>query len=79
MDRRTGGKKGCQENKGGKMSKKVCKSCKIFVSGEQCPVCKKNQFSTSFQGALSVLDPNKSDIAKIMGFKAKGEYAIKVR
>lgn len=61
------------------MSKKVCKSCKIFVEGEECPICKKNQFSTNFQGVIAVTDPNKSEIAKIMGFKAKGEYAIKVR
>lgn len=61
------------------MSKKVCKSCKILVEGEECPLCKKNQFSTNFQGVISVVDPNKSEIAKIMGFKAKGDYAIKVR
>jgi RNA polymerase subunit RPABC4/transcription elongation factor Spt4 len=61
------------------MSKKVCKSCKIFVEGEECPLCKKNQFSTNFQGTISVIDPNKSEIAQIMGFKAKGDYAIKVR
>jgi len=61
------------------MSKKVCKQCKIKVDSEECPLCKKNQFSTSFQGLISVLDPNKSEIAQIMGFNAKGEYAIKVR
>lgn len=61
------------------MSKKVCKVCKIFVDGETCPICKKNQFAASFQGKISILDPNKSEIAKIMKFSAKGEYAIKVR
>jgi RNA polymerase subunit RPABC4/transcription elongation factor Spt4 len=61
------------------MSKKVCKSCKIFVEGEECPICKKNQFSTNFQGTICIIDPNKSEIGKIMGFKSKGDYAIKVR
>lgn len=61
------------------MSKKVCKSCKIYVEGEECPICKKNQFSTNFQGRISILDPVKSDIAKIMNYQTKGEYAIKVR
>ena len=61
------------------MSKKVCKSCKIFVEGDHCTLCKKNQFSTSFQGVISILDPQKSEIAEIMGLKAKGDYAIKVR
>ncbi|MBR9690812.1 DNA-directed RNA polymerase subunit E'' [Candidatus Woesearchaeota archaeon] len=61
------------------MSKKVCKTCKIMIEGDECPICKKNQFSTNFQGKVSVLDPERSEIAKVMGFKAKGEYAIKVR
>lgn len=61
------------------MSKKVCRNCKIFVEGDECPICKKNSFSTNFQGVISIIDPNKSEIAKIMGFSAKGDYAIKVR
>jgi DNA-directed RNA polymerase subunit E" len=59
--------------------KKVCKKCKIFVEGAECPICKGNQFSTSFQGRLYVMDADKSEIAKKIGITAKGEYAIKVR
>jgi len=61
------------------MKKKVCKKCKIFVEGTECPVCKGNQFSTNWQGRLSVLDSNKSVIANKIGITVKGEYAIKVR
>ncbi|MBR9676371.1 DNA-directed RNA polymerase subunit E'' [Candidatus Woesearchaeota archaeon] len=61
------------------MSKKVCKKCKLVVEGAECPICKKNQFSTNFQGSLVVIDPKRSEIAKIMGYETKGEYAIKVR
>ncbi len=61
------------------MKKKVCKKCKIFVEGTECPVCKGNQFSTNWQGRLSVLDSNKSIIANKIGITVKGEYAIKVR
>jgi DNA-directed RNA polymerase subunit E" len=59
--------------------KKVCKKCKLFVTGETCPLCKGNQFSTNWQGRLVIIDPKKSIVAQKMGIKAKGEYAIKVR
>jgi DNA-directed RNA polymerase subunit E" len=59
--------------------KKVCKNCKIFVDGQECPICKGQSFSTNWQGRVYVLDPEKSEIAKKAGMKAKGEYAIKAR
>jgi DNA-directed RNA polymerase subunit E" len=61
------------------MKKKVCKKCKYFVQGNECPVCKSNQFSTNWQGRLHVLDASKSQIANKIEIKVKGEYAIKVR
>ena len=61
------------------MSKKACKKCKLFIQGSECPICKDNQFTTSWQGRLHILDTNKSEIAKKIGISVKGEYAIKVR
>ena len=61
------------------MARKVCKKCKVFVRGNECPICHGNQFSENWQGRINVIDPNKSDIAKKMGVTVKGEYAIKVR
>ncbi|MEM4263710.1 MAG: transcription elongation factor subunit Spt4 [Candidatus Woesearchaeota archaeon] len=60
------------------MKKKVCKKCKIFVEGEECPLCKGNQFVTNWKGRLNIIDANKSEIAKKIDIKVKGEYAIKV-
>lgn len=51
----------------------------MFVDGDNCPSCKSNQFTTSWQGRLNILDANKSIIAKKLGITIKGEYAIKVR
>jgi len=59
--------------------KKVCKTCKIFVDGNVCPICKNNQFSENWKGRVVIIDPEKSEIAQKMGFKAKGEYCIKLR
>jgi DNA-directed RNA polymerase subunit E" len=61
------------------MAKKVCKKCKIFVTGNECPICHRNQFSDNWQGRINVIDANKSDIAKKVNIKSKGEYVIKVR
>ncbi|MBW2989010.1 DNA-directed RNA polymerase subunit E'' [Candidatus Woesearchaeota archaeon] len=61
------------------MKRKVCKKCKLFVEGNECPICKGSQFSSSWQGRLNILDANKSVIADKIGIKVKGEYAIKVR
>ncbi len=51
----------------------------MFVEGSECPICKTNQFSTNWQGRLSVIDANKSVIAEKIDIKTKGDYAIKVR
>ncbi|MBD3248598.1 DNA-directed RNA polymerase subunit E'' [Candidatus Woesearchaeota archaeon] len=59
--------------------KKVCKKCKIFVEGNECPVCKGNKFSTNWQGRINILDTGRSSIAKKIGVQMEGEYAIKVR
>ena len=59
--------------------KKVCKDCKIFVKGSECPVCKGNKFSENWQGRINIIDANKSEIAKKIEIKVKGEYVIKIR
>ena len=59
--------------------KKVCKKCKLFVEGNECPICKGQSFLTNWQGRIYIVDPNKSIVAEKVGLKAKGEYTIKAR
>ncbi|MDP7457494.1 MAG: transcription elongation factor subunit Spt4 [Candidatus Woesearchaeota archaeon] len=59
--------------------KKVCKSCKHFYEGSECTACKSKDVATSFQGRIAILDIEKSAISKKIGYKVKGEYALKVR
>ena len=59
--------------------KKVCKMCRMFVDGEECPNCKSGLFTTTWKGRLAIFNPEKSVIAQKIGIKTKGEYAIKVR
>ena len=44
--------------------KKICKKCKLFVEGANCPICKSNQFADSFKGKLIITNSEKSEIAK---------------
>ncbi|MFA5141383.1 MAG: transcription elongation factor subunit Spt4 [Candidatus Woesearchaeota archaeon] len=59
--------------------KKICKTCKLFVDGDKCPICNNSNFASAFNGRMYILDPNRSEIAKKIGIKAKGEYAIKIK
>lgn len=61
------------------MKKKVCRTCKLFVEGDVCPVCKRDSFATQWQGRIVFVDAGNSFIAKQMGVEQNGEYAIKVR
>jgi len=61
------------------MAKKVCKKCKLFVSGSECPLCHGKEFTENWKGKIIILDAERSEIAKKLGIKSKGEYAIKLR
>ena len=61
------------------MAKKVCRKCKIFVEGPNCPLCKGDSFTDNWKGRMFINDANKSEIAQKIGIKTKGEYAIKIR
>jgi len=58
---------------------KVCASCHRVVNSNVCPLCKTSTFSKDWTGYLIVLNPEKSEIAKKMGIKYPGRYALKVR
>ena len=60
------------------MIKKVCRNCRIFVKGDQCPLCHGTNFSESWRGKLYIINSEKSIIAKKLDIKSKGEYTIRV-
>lgn len=61
------------------MVNKVCRKCKILTDGNECPICHGSNVSESWKGRIFILNPDKSEIAKKLGLKLQGEYAIKVR
>jgi len=58
---------------------RACTQCKTLFYGSVCPNCKATSFSEDFSGLLIILDPEKSQIAKKVGIKTPGRYALKVR
>ncbi|MFQ5711205.1 MAG: transcription elongation factor subunit Spt4 [Candidatus Geothermarchaeales archaeon] len=58
---------------------KACKTCKYLIpKGNVCPVCGSTSLSSSWYGYVYVIDVN-SQIAKIIGAKTEGGYAVVVR
>ncbi len=58
----------------------ACKKCKrIFEEKpKECPYCGSKDFSRNFKGMVIIIDPEKSQIAKELGIKQPGRYALKV-
>ena len=61
------------------MALKACKQCKAIYEGAQCPECASKEFTDAFKGKITVLDPEKSEIANKLNLKKKGLFAIRLR
>ena len=61
------------------MTEKACKNCRYISNGPVCPNCKSTNLSDDWTGLAVIIDPDKSEIAKMMRVKAPGRYAIRVR
>ena len=59
---------------------KACKECRyiIHTPDKTCPKCG-GELSEKFSGMVLVLDPEKSEIAKLLELNAAGTYAIRVK
>ena len=61
------------------MTDKACKNCRFISSGPVCPNCKSTNLSDDWSGLAVIMDAESSEVAKRMGIKAPGRYAIRVR
>lgn len=58
---------------------KACKKCRrLITTGNECPICRSKDLTTSWSGLLIVYD-TESEIAKKVGIASPGRYAIRVR
>lgn len=60
------------------MTEKACKVCHRLTEGRECPTCKTKELTENWQGIAIIFNPEESDVAKELGFKSLGKYAIKV-
>ena len=58
---------------------KACKLCNTIYEGDKCPKCNSKEHSESFKGRIVVINEEKSEIAKKINLKDKGNFAIKTR
>ena len=58
---------------------KVCKNCKLIYDIDECPVCGKNEYTTSYAGYIIIKNPEKSEIAKLLGAKVPGRYVVRTQ
>jgi len=61
------------------MVDKACRNCHTITDGNICPECKSTDLSDDFNGIVIILDPERSEIAKLMNIKKKGRYAVRIR
>ncbi|ADI32718.1 transcription elongation factor subunit Spt4 [Staphylothermus hellenicus] len=59
---------------------KACRKCRALVdkNATECPHCGSRDLTEDWEGIIIVIDPENSEIAKILGFTKPGRYAIKV-
>ncbi len=61
------------------MSERACPECHTLSTKSPCPNCGATGFSDDYSGLVIILDPERSAVAKAMGVKVKGRYALRVR
>ncbi len=61
------------------MPELVCKECHRLISGQVCEACSSTALTPEWNGYVIIIDPLKSNIAKRLGVKLPGRYALKVR
>jgi DNA-directed RNA polymerase subunit E" len=59
---------------------KACRNCNYIVEeGKKCPVCQSEDLTDNFSGLIYILDTEKSEVAKMLGIKVPGKYAVSVK
>ena len=61
------------------MVERACRNCRMITTKSKCPNCGSDRLSKDFTGIIIVLDPEGSQLAKLMGITKPGTYALRVR
>ncbi len=59
---------------------RACRNCRMIISEEKtCPKCQGRDFTEKYTGEIIILDPEKSEIAKLVGINSLGKFAVRVK
>jgi len=61
------------------MVEQACRRCRLLITANVCPNCKRSELSRDWVGELIVVDRDRSSLAKKIGIKKPGRYALRVR
>ncbi|MCI0503839.1 DNA-directed RNA polymerase subunit E'' [Candidatus Micrarchaeota archaeon] len=58
----------------------ACKECRYIVQTKEkvCPKCQ-GELSDKFSGMVIILDPERSEVAKLISVNVVGSYAVRVK
>ena len=61
------------------MAEKACKNCRFIITqGEVCPMCGSTNLTNKWSGYIVIMSVEKSEIAKKLGIKTNGTYALNI-
>ncbi|MBI5036319.1 DNA-directed RNA polymerase subunit E'' [Candidatus Micrarchaeota archaeon] len=61
------------------MVDRACTKCRAIADGQSCPLCSGTDLTKTWEGAILVFNPETSEVAKAIGAKAPGKYALKIK
>ena len=50
----------------------------IIAQGNVCPLCGQSNLTTKWNGQIVILNVEKSDVARKLGIKVNGTYALNI-
>jgi len=57
---------------------RACRNCKMITTKSSCESCGSTNLTGNFAGLIIIFDEERSEIAKELGLRKKGSYAVKV-
>lgn len=59
------------------MAEKACRTDRLIIAqGDTCPLCGKSNLTNKWSGYIVMLNAEKSELAKKLGLKVNGSYAL---
>ncbi len=58
---------------------RACRTCRYITTENKCPICGSTDLTENWSGFIIVVDPEKSELAKVMEVKMPGKYAVRIK